>query len=155
MPEYMSIYPEYFVDEFLSFYHLSVNFKDEELMEMLSLKAIFNKKIKHLSKGWHQRLKLYTALCNDKAIIILDEPFDGFDPLQLRDIINIFKSQNDKGRSFIMSIHQLTYAQKICDYFVLLNDGQMIAKGRFDKLEAQFQCNNNSLEEIFLKALEK
>ena len=53
MPENMSIYPEYFVDEFLSFYHLSINLKNDDLLMMLSLKTIFNKKIKHLSKGWH------------------------------------------------------------------------------------------------------
>ena len=154
MPEYMSIYPEYYVDEFLSFYHSSSNFIDEELLKSLSLKTIYNKKIKHLSKGWHQRVKLYTALCNDKPIIILDEPFDGFDPLQLRDIIKIFKSQNKKGRSFIMSIHQLNYAQNICDYFILLNNGNIIAKGNLEELKTQYPNKNNSLEEIFLKALE-
>jgi ABC-type multidrug transport system ATPase subunit len=154
MPEYMLIYPEYYVDEFLSFYHSVVNLKDNDLLMMLSLKSVSNKKIKHLSKGWHQRLKLYTALCNIKPIVILDEPFDGFDPLQLRDIINIFKSQNADGRSFIMSIHQLAYAQKICDYFIFLNGGDIIAEGTLDILEKQFLCVKGSLEDIFLKALE-
>jgi len=153
MPEYMSVYPEYFVDDFLDFYHASIDYKNENLLDLLSLKSVYSKKIKHLSKGWHQRLKLYTALSNTKPIIILDEPFDGFDPLQLRDIIDIFKRQNEQGRTFIMSIHQLTYAQKICDYFVLLNDGDIIAKGSLDKLKMQFSHKNNSLEDIFLEAL--
>ncbi len=155
MPENMSVYPEYFVDEFLSFYHSSINLKNDGLLKMLSLKTVFNKKIKHLSKGWHQRLKLYTALCNPKPVVVLDEPFDGFDPLQMKEIIRMFKSQNSDGRSFILSIHQLTDAQKICDYFVLLDEGYIIAQGTLDMLGNRFSSDTKSLEDIFLKALEK
>jgi ABC-2 type transport system ATP-binding protein len=155
MPENMTLYPDYFVDEFLDFFHSAINHTDKELLDSLSLKSIFHKKIKHLSKGWHQRLKLYTALANKKPIIILDEPFDGFDPLQMRDIIKIFKSQNSKGRSFILSIHQLSDAQKICDYFILLDAGIKIAEGSIDSLSEKFSCKSKSLEDIFLKALDK
>ncbi len=155
MPENMSIYPEYSVDEFLSFYHLSAYLKNDDLLKTLSLKKIFNKRIKNLSKGWHQRLKLYTALCNPKSIVVLDEPFDGFDPLQMKEIINLFKSQNSDGRSFILSIHQLTDAQKICDYFIFLDNGYVIAEGTLDELGNHFSCETYSLEDIFLKALEK
>ncbi len=155
MPEYMLIYPDYAVGEFLTFYHSAVKMEDEGLLTMLSLKTVYDKKIKHLSKGWHQRLKLYTALCNRKPMVILDEPFDGFDPLQLRDIIALFKSRNSNGRAFIMSIHQLAYAQKICDYFILLNGGRIIAEGTLDMLKNRFPSVGHSLEDIFLKALER
>ncbi len=155
MPENMSLYPDYFVDEFLDFFHSAINYMDEKLMDSLSLKKIFYKKIKHLSKGWHQRLKLYTALANEKPVIILDEPFDGFDPLQMRDIIKIFKSQNSEGKSFILSIHQLSDAQKICDYFILLDTGVKIAEGSIDSLSEKFSCKSKSLENIFLEALGK
>ncbi len=155
MPENMSIYPEYFVNDFLSFYHSCMHSKDDNLFTILSLKTVLNKKIKHLSKGWHQRLKLYTVLCNKSPIIILDEPFDGFDPLQMKDIINLFKSQNSQGRSFILSIHQLSEAQKICDYFILIDQGTIVAEGTFNELNDYCLCRTNSLEEIFLKALEK
>jgi len=155
MPEDMSIYPEYFVDDFISFYHSCMNLRDDDLLAILSLKKVFNKKIKHLSKGWHQRLKLYTVLCNKKPIVILDEPFDGFDPLQMKDIIDLFKSQNSQERSFILSIHQLSNAQKICDYFILIDQGIIVAKGTFKELRKSFSCQTCDLEEIFLKALKK
>ncbi|MCP4154305.1 MAG: ABC transporter ATP-binding protein [bacterium] len=155
MPEYMLIYPEYTVGEFLSFYHAAVNLKDDQLLTELSLNTVKTKNIKHLSKGWHQRLKLYTALCNAKPIVLLDEPFDGFDPLQLRDIIDIFKTQNANGRTFLMSIHQLAYAQKICDYYIFLNAGLVIAEGSLEMLKSRYPGAGNSLEDIFLKALEK
>ena len=105
-----------------------------------------------MSKGWHQRLKLYTALCNNKRIVILDEPFEGFDPLQMVKIIKVIKSQNSKGRSFILSIHQLSYAQKICNYFLFLDEGILIAEGSKDDLVTRY--STESLEEIFLKVLQ-
>ena len=155
MPEKMTVYPEYFTDEFLSFYHSATDCRDTELLEMLSLKSVFGKKIKHLSKGWHQRLKLYLALCSVKPIIVLDEPFDGFDPLQMKEIAGLFKSQNSEGRSFVLSIHQLSYAQKICDYFIFLNNGEVAAQGSLEMLTKRFTAASNNLEEIFLKVLEK
>lgn len=155
MPETMFIYPEYFVDEFLDFYHKAAGFKDDDLIASLSLRKVSLKKIGHLSKGWHQRLKLYIALCNKKPIVILDEPFDGFDPLQLKEIINLFISQRSAGRSFILSIHQLSDAQKICDYFILLDEGRMIAEGTLEELGVHFSCNPGSLEDIFIKALKR
>ncbi len=112
MPEQMSLYPDYFVDRFLEFYHGAMQYRDDELSDLLSLKNIFDKKISQLSKGWHQRLKLYTALCNKKKIVILDEPFEGFDPLQMKQIVNIIRSRNNKDQEFILSIHQLSYARK-------------------------------------------
>lgn len=155
MPETMFIYPEYYVGEFLDFYHKAANFKDDDLIASLSLKKISQKKIGHLSKGWHQRLKLYIALCNTKPLIILDEPFDGFDPLQLKEILDLFRFQRSAGRSFILSIHQLSDAQKICDYFILLDEGRMIAEGTLEDLRNRFLSNSGSLEEIFIKALER
>ncbi len=105
MLEELKLYPEYYVVEFLRFFNRANGFTDNELLEALSLKSVFHKKIKHLSKGWHQRLKLYTALSTQKPFIILDEPFDGFDPLQMKGIIEIIKKRNELGFSFILSIH--------------------------------------------------
>ena len=153
MPENMTLYTSYFVDEFLHFYHSAVNHKDENLLISLSLKSVFNKKIKHLSKGWHQRLKLYTALCNNKDIVILDEPFEGFDPLQMREIAEIIRLQNENGRVFVLSIHQLSYAQKICDYFIFLNKGKLIDKGSLDYLSEKYFVADGNLEEILIKAI--
>jgi len=155
MPENLLIYPDYSVEEFLDFYHSAMNYIDKELLSILSLKAVFNKRIKHLSKGWHQRLKLYTAMANKKSIIVLDEPFDGFDPLQLKDIIQMILAQNANGRTFILTIHQLADANKICNNYILLNNGAVIAAGNLNQLSKNFNTGTQSIEEIFLKALEK
>ncbi len=153
MPEMMQLYPDYYVSEFLRYYHRVLNFKDEELFNSLGLKSILNKKIKVLSKGWHQRLKLYIALCTQKPVIVLDEPFEGFDPLQMNEIIKVIKMYQEKGKTFVISIHQLTYAQKICDYIVILNEGRIVSQGLLADLYKRF--STKELEQIFIRALQK
>ncbi len=155
MPEEMSLYPDYFVGEFLEFYHSITNFRDTKLFNRLSLNEVLKKKIKHLSKGWHQRIKLYTALSNKKEIVVLDEPFDGFDPLQMREISDIFNEQNKSGRSFILSIHQLSYAQNICNNFIFLNRGVVIAEGSLKTLAEENSVEDKNLETLFLRILKK
>lgn len=149
MPEYMLLYPELFVKEFIDYFHKVMRFSNDKLIKMLNLKNVFNKRIKHLSKGWHQRLKLYTALSNEKPYVILDEPFEGFDPIQMNDIMKLF----DVDKTFILSIHQLSQAQRICDYFILLDNGNLIASGSMEELKKRFSCESDSLEDIFIKAL--
>ncbi len=155
MPEELKLYPEYYVVEFLRFFNRANGFTDNELLEALSLKSVFHKKIKHLSKGWHQRLKLYTALSTKKPFIILDEPFDGFDPLQMKGIIEIIKKRNELGFSFILSIHQLADAQKICNYYILIDNGSIVTMGNLAELKERYNCEQDDLETIFLRALEK
>ena len=153
MPETMQLYRGYVVSDFLDFYHEASGFKDNDLIEALSLKKIIHKKIDHLSKGWHQRLKLYISMSNDKPIVVLDEPFDGFDPLQLREINKLFAVQRVKGRSFVFSIHQLSDAQKICNYFILLDEGKVLTEGSLEELGDRFLSGPGSLEDVFLEAL--
>jgi len=125
-----------------------------DLIEILNLGKVMNKRICHLSKGFHQRLKLFFALSNRKKIIVLDEPFDGFDPIQLVDILKFIKSENQKGRTFILSIHQLHQAEKICSYYVLLNEGKVLARGTMETLKQTSGEENSSLEEIFIKVIQ-
>jgi len=153
MPEELQVYPEYYVRDFISFLHNTTQYYNKLLIDTLQLEKVMNKKIRYLSKGYHQRLKLYFALSNNKKIIFLDEPFNGFDPIQLIEILDLLKLENKKERTFIISIHQLFDAEKICDYYILLNEGRLIAKGSMQKLKKIYGKNCNSLEEIFIKAL--
>ncbi len=153
MPEYIYIYPHYKVKEFIKFVQQVSKYYNPQLLKILKLDKVNDKKIKHLSKGFHQRLKLFFALHNDKKIVILDEPFDGFDPIQLLDIIRLIKKEKRNGRTFIVSIHQLSLAEKICDHYILLNEGKLIADGDMKTLKQTFNITENSLEQIFIKAM--
>lgn len=153
MPEQLEIYPNYHVAEFLGFLHGTVGRADEELLDALNLLSVLHKKIGHLSKGYRQRLKLYFALCNDKRIVILDEPFDGFDPIQLQDILEMIRAEHRKGRTFIISIHQLHDAEKICGHYILLKEGRLVAEGDMAALAEKFGLEKPSLEQVFMETL--
>ncbi len=154
MPEHLEIYPDYYVADFIRFIHRATRHVDTDLLEMLNLAEVKNKKIRYLSKGYHQRLKLFFALSNTREIIILDEPFDGFDPVQLIEILNFIRSENRKGRTFILSIHQLHDAEKICDHYVLLDEGRIVTTGSMQALKQTFGEDNSSLEQIFIRAVQ-
>jgi len=153
MPEQIQIYPHNYVGKVIEFWHKIIGFKNSPLLSVLQLEKFKDIKIRNLSKGYHQRLKLYLTLCSRKLIAILDEPFDGFDPIQLSQVIGIIKQENKKGRTFILSIHQLNEAQKICNNYILLNEGQLLASGTMDELRDKYDRNASSLEELFIKAL--
>jgi len=153
MPEYLEIYPDYYVGDFIRFIHKTTKYIDMELIETLNLISVKNKKIAHLSKGYRQRLKLFPALSNNRNIIILDEPFDGFDPIQIMEVLRLIKSEGAKGRTFVLSIHQLYDAEKICDYYVLLNKGNVITQGTMKELRQEFGEDLLTLEQIFIRAM--
>ncbi len=154
MPEHLEIYPDYYVDEFIQFINAATEHIDKDLIEILNLAKVKNKKIRYLSKGYHQRLKLFFALSNTKKIMVLDEPFDGFDPIQLIEILEFIRSENRKGRTFILSIHQLYDAEKICNHYVLLDEGKVVTQGSIQTLKQTFGGDNPSLEQIFMRAIQ-
>jgi len=154
MPECLELYPDYSVGYFIEFIHKTTKYIDMDLIETLGLTEVKNKKIAHLSKGYRQRLKLFPALSNSKNIVILDEPFDGFDPIQIMKMLKLIKAEREKGRTFILSIHQLYDAEKICDYYVLLNKGNIITQGTMNKLRQEFGEEHLTLEQIFIKAMQ-
>ncbi len=153
MPEHLMLYPDYYVHDFINFIQNTTAYKNPELIDRLNLASVKHKKIQHLSKGYKQRLKLFFALSNHKPIVVLDEPFDGFDPIQVSDILELIISENKKGRTFLVSIHQLYDAEKLCQYYILLNGGNVVAQGTIDTLRQKFGQINTTLEHIFIRAL--
>ncbi len=153
MPEQLEIYPAMLVTEFLDFINKMTGNQATELLSALQLERVKKQPIGTLSKCYKQRLKLFFALSIPKRIIVLDEPFDGFDPIQLLEILELLKAANQAGKTFILSIHQLYDAEKICSDFVLLDEGQLIVDGSLQALRTRFGKDDSSLEEIFMEAL--
>ncbi len=153
MPEYVEIYPDYRVCEFIEFIHRATGYRNAELLAMLNFGSVAAKKIKNLSKGFKQRLKLFVALSNTRSFLVLDEPFDGFDPIQLLEILKLIEKENHKGRTFLLSIHQLGDAEKICDHYILLNEGKVIAQGTIERLKKDLGIDDGTLEDVFMAAL--
>jgi ABC-2 type transport system ATP-binding protein len=122
----------------------------EHLIDRLKLSSMLHKPLTALSKGYRRRALLTIALLSKQPLLMLDEPFDGFDLRQSLAVMDLLREYRT-DRTMILSIHQLTEAEKICDRFLLLDQGKLLAIGTLDELRIQTNlCADVSLEEVFL-----
>jgi len=116
----------------------------------LRLEEIARSRVATLSKGERKRVLLAVGLLTSQPLLLLDEPFDGLDLRQTRDVMTLLRSETTTGRTLFVSIHQLNDAAKVCDRLVLLNAGKRVAEGTLAELQAQANLKDGGLEEIFL-----
>jgi ABC-type multidrug transport system ATPase subunit len=116
----------------------------------LRLDEIGRSRVATLSKGERKRVLLAVGLLTSQPLLLLDEPFDGLDLRQTRDVMALLRSESATGRTLFVSIHQLNDAAKVCDRLVLLNAGKRVAEGTLAELQAQANLKDGGLEEIFL-----
>lgn len=86
------------------------------------------------SRGMLQRLGIAQALINEPSVVILDEPASGLDPVGQRDVRNLMLSLRDAGVTVLLSSHQLSEVEAVCDEVTILNAGVVAAKGDLDQL---------------------
>ena len=125
----------------------------DETVAALGIAALMSSYVGELSKGEHKRVLLALGLLTDQPLLMLDEPFDGLDARQTRDIMAVLRDHVAGGRTLFLSIHQLGDAARICDRFVLLSAGRTVAEGTLDELRASAgvgERGGTSLEEVFL-----
>jgi ABC-2 type transport system ATP-binding protein len=116
----------------------------------VGLTPVLHKRVHALSKGYNRRLLLALGLLTPHPILLMDEPFDGFDLRQTREIIEVLRAQAARGRTFILAIHQLADAERVCDRLILLAGGRVRGAGTLDELRARSALHAASLEDIFL-----
>jgi ABC-2 type transport system ATP-binding protein len=114
----------------------------------LGLAPVLRKRVSALSKGYGRRLLLALALIAPQPLLLMDEPFDGFDLRQTREIMGVIRDVARSGRTLVLAIHQLLDAERVCDRFVLLADGRVRAVGTLAELRAR--TGKAGLEEVFL-----
>ena len=83
----------------------------------------------YFSKGMQQKVMLVLAFLVERPIYILDEPFMGLDPKAMRELLTLIEERKISGASFLLCTHQLEMAERICDRFLLLHEGNMQAQG--------------------------
>jgi ABC-2 type transport system ATP-binding protein len=122
----------------------------EELAVALNLSDFLNSGLISLSKGELKRTLLALALLTPHPLLLLDEPFDGLDFRQTRDVMALLRNYPGQGRTLLLSIHQLTDASRVCDRLVLLSKGRVVGEGTLPELQYQAGLAAGGLEEIFL-----
>jgi ABC-type multidrug transport system ATPase subunit len=119
-----------------------------ETIVALGLAPVLRKRVLALSKGFARRLMLALTLITPHPLLLMDEPFDGFDLRQTREIMGVIRDVASNGRTLVLAIHQLGDAERVCDRFVLLADGRIRGVGTLAALRAQ--TGKAGLEEVFL-----
>jgi len=120
------------------------------LIEPLRLDEIMGARLASLSKGERKRMLLALGLLTPHQLLLLDEPFDGLDLRQTRDVMTLLKDHSANGRTLMLSIHQLVDAGRVCDRLVLLSAGSVVGEGTIPELRAQAKLPDGGVEEIFL-----
>jgi ABC-2 type transport system ATP-binding protein len=127
----------------------------DEVIEQLDLKPLLKQPIGALSKGQRKRTLLAVGLLTPQPALLIDEPLDGLDLRQMRDVAAALRIHAARGRTLFLSIHQISDAARICDRFVLLSGGRVCGEGSLDELIAIAAAREpaksfDNLEEVFL-----
>ena len=124
-----------------------------EVVQRLDIGPLLDSTIGSLSKGQRKRALLAIGLLMPQPLLLADEPFDGLDLRQSRDVAQTLRSYASAGRTMFLSIHQIKDAARVCDRFVLLSGGTIRGEGTFDQLSSQAAARGaatGDLEEVFL-----
>jgi ABC-2 type transport system ATP-binding protein len=116
----------------------------------VGLEQVLGKHVSALSKGYARRLTLALALLTPHPVLLMDEPFDGFDIRQTREMMALMRRVAAHGRTLTLAIHQLADAERVCDRFILLEDGRVCGAGSLDDLRARIGQPTARLEDVFL-----
>ncbi|WP_161998294.1 ABC transporter ATP-binding protein [Enterococcus asini] len=104
----------------------------------------------NFSKGMKQKVMVLCAFLIEPSLYIIDEPFLGLDPLAIHALLELMNQMKESGASILMSTHILATAEKYCDRFILLHEGKIRAQGTLADLQAEFDLQGASLDEIYL-----
>ena len=126
-----------------------------DVIQRFDLGPLLNAPIGTLSKGQRKRALLAAGLLTPQPVLLADEPFDGLDLRQTREIAAALRTYAAAGRTLFLSIHQITDAARVCDRFVLLSGGRVRGEGTLSELCAAAlsqkpEAPPNGLEEVFL-----
>jgi len=155
LPEQVPLYTDLQVDEYLSFVGRARGLKGAGLRQRLdwaaqtcALKKVWKRPIEELSRGYRQRVGLGQALIHDPAVLILDEPTTGLDPLQIIEIRQLLKGVV-QDKAILFSTHILQEVEAIAHRIAIINNGRIVAEGTLASLTEGFP----SLEAAFIQKL--
>ncbi len=114
----------------------------------------WDKKVEELSKGMQQKVQFITTVLHEPKLIIFDEPFTGFDPVNANIIKNEILFLREKGATIIFSTHNMGSVEELCDNITLINKAKTILEGSVDDIRRKWAANEYELvfeDEISLK----
>lgn len=119
--------------------------RSEEWLVKFDLKSWKNKKVEELSKGMQQKVQFIITVLHRPKLLILDEPFTGFDPINAEIIKNEIKSLKAQGTTILYSTHRMESVEEICDHICLINKSKKILDGSVKEIKKQNSKNEFEL----------
>ncbi len=110
----------------------------------------WGKKIEELSKGMAQKIQFITTVVHKPSLMILDEPFSGFDPVNAELIRNEILRLNKEGATIILSTHNMESVEELCDNIALINKSHLVITGGGDEIRHKY--GNNNVELVYTGA---
>jgi ABC-2 type transport system ATP-binding protein len=145
MPEERGLYPKMKVAEQIAWlgqlHGLSpakAKANTDRLLEQLERAGRADDKLEALSLGNQQRVQIAAALVHDPAMLILDEPFSGLDPIAIETVLSVLRQRAADGVPVLFSSHQLPVVERLCDDVVIISRGAITASGGRDELRARY-----------------
>ena len=145
LPEERGVYKKMKVGAYLRYIAQLKNARQPNLkkciqdwLDRVGLLDIENKKCEELSKGMQQKVQFLTAVIHEPDLLILDEPFSGLDPVNMRLLRDLILDQHRRGATIIFSTHVMIQAEQICEQIVMIDDGVKVLDDSLGSVRTKF-----------------
>lgn len=113
-----------------------------EYLELFNLKGQHRRKIKELSKGNQQKVQIISTLVHEPQLVILDEPFSGFDPINGAILTQVIERLQGSGTTIILSSHNMAAIENMCSDIALINRGHLLIKDSIENIKEKNRDNS-------------
>jgi ABC-2 type transport system ATP-binding protein len=153
LPEERGLYKKMKVGDLLIYLSRLKGLSKSEAMDKLKewfikfdIKTWWDKPVEDLSKGMQQKIQFVATVLHQPKLIILDEPFSGFDPINANIIKDEILNLREQGSSIIFSTHRMESVEELCDHVALIHKSKKVLDGSKSELKEQFKTNTFSIE---------
>ena len=113
----------------------------KEWFVKFGIRSWWDKKVEELSKGMAQKVQFITTVLHKPSLLILDEPFAGFDPVNVQLIRNEILRMKEEGATIILSTHNMESVEELCDYIALINRAKLVVTGPTGQIREKYGSN--------------
>jgi ABC-2 type transport system ATP-binding protein len=148
MPEERGLYKKMKVGEQLLYFgrlkgldKKTANKRVKLWVDKFGIRSWWNKKVEELSKGMQQKIQFIITVLHEPELLIFDEPFSGFDPINANMLKNEILALRERGATIIFSTHNMSSVEELCDHITLINDSRVIISGEVNSIRQKFKLD--------------
>ncbi len=158
LPEERGLYRKQIIWEILTYFGVlkgmpaqKAKERTYELLRKIEMENVAKRRVEELSKGNQQKIQLIAALIHDPDFVVLDEPFSGLDPVNVRLLKNLLMELKRGGKTIVLSTHIMNQVEELCGVIYMINNGRSVLYGSLADIKARYRT---SLEDIFIAVVE-